>query len=273
MEKRVVIFLVLSIAVILGYDLLLKEFGLLPQSPPQDQNGQDNSAWPPREDTKKGAPNIVASSPPSMSTKQEVDTPVHADSAVERTVTLETNLLRVSLSARGGVITGWELKEYRSVAAEPKPVQLVYQGANFKQPLSLTLSNPSSEKAVREGLFSIDSDFTSLDAAHPVGHVALQFRDGASGLVVTKQLTFHHDSYVVDVAVAVGGASEPYDVSLGTNFGIVEWGEGFIGLIGSAVLVDGRVEKETPDTELVRKGDVRWVALQDKYFIGVLIPE
>lgn len=30
MEKRVVIFLVLSLAVILGYDLLLKQLGLLP---------------------------------------------------------------------------------------------------------------------------------------------------------------------------------------------------------------------------------------------------
>ena len=32
MEKRVVIFLVLSLAVILGYDLLLKQLGLLPSS-------------------------------------------------------------------------------------------------------------------------------------------------------------------------------------------------------------------------------------------------
>jgi YidC/Oxa1 family membrane protein insertase len=273
MEKRVVIFLVLSIAVILGYDLLLKQFGLLPQSPPQDQTGQENAAKPRGKDAEESASNLAASAPPPLSSKSGIDAPLHVDSAVDRTVTLETNLLRVSLSARGGIITGWELKEYRTASAEPKPVQLVYQGANFKPPLSLTLSNPISEKAVRDGIFSIDSDFTSLNAAHPVGHVTMQFRDGATGLAVNKQLTFHHDSYVVDVAVAVEGASEPYDVTLGTNFGIVEWGEGFIGLIGSAVLVDGRVEKETPDAELVRQGDVRWVALQDKYFIGVLIPE
>ena len=41
MEKRVVIFLVLSLAVILGYDLLLKQLGLLPppetvQEPPAE---------------------------------------------------------------------------------------------------------------------------------------------------------------------------------------------------------------------------------------------
>ncbi len=273
MEKRVVIFLVLSIAVILGYDLLLKQFGLLPQSALQDQTGEDNSAQPGKAVAEEEAKGGAASSPTPRSETREADAPPHVDSGVDRTVTFETNLLRVSLSARAGVITGRELREYRSVSTQPKPVQLVYQGAHFKQPLSLALSNPTSEKVARESLFSIDSDFTSLTAGHPVGHVTLRLRDAATGLAVNKQLTFHHDSYIVDVAVTVEGAPEPYDVVLGTNFGIVEWGEGFIGLIGSAALVDGRVEKETPDTELVRKGDVRWVALQDKYFIGVLLPE
>jgi YidC/Oxa1 family membrane protein insertase len=61
-------------------------------------------------------------------------------------------------------------------------------------------------------------------------------------------------------------------VGLGTNFGIVEWGDGFIGLIGSASQVDGKVEKETPDAEAERSGSVQWAAIQDKYFLSVLIP-
>ena len=32
MEKRVIVFLLISLAVIVGYDYLLKEFGLSPQS-------------------------------------------------------------------------------------------------------------------------------------------------------------------------------------------------------------------------------------------------
>ena len=45
MEKRVVIFLVLSLAVILGYDLLLKQLGLLPATPTvQESGGQEGAA-------------------------------------------------------------------------------------------------------------------------------------------------------------------------------------------------------------------------------------
>ena len=130
-----------------------------------------------------------------------------------------------------------------------------------------------ADKALREGLYAIETDFTTLDDAHPTGHVTLRFHDPASGLKVQKRLTFRHENYLVDVSLTVDGLSGAYDIVLGTNFGIVEWGDGFIGLIGSASLVDGKVEKETPDLELERKGSVQWVALQDKYFLSVLMPQ
>jgi YidC/Oxa1 family membrane protein insertase len=37
--------------------------------------------------------------------------------------------------------------------------------------------------------------------------------------------------------------------------------------------VDGTIDKDVPDAEAERKGAVQWVALQDKYFLSVLIPQ
>jgi YidC/Oxa1 family membrane protein insertase len=272
MEKRVVVFLVLSLAVILGYDLLLKQLGLLPPATTvQEPAGQEPGA--PSTDPKSDAARSGAQS----SALPETASPHAAstDSALltERTVTVETEVLRVGLNARGGVISSWELTRFHTAGPEQKPVQLVYQGAKFRGPLSIATPNLAADKALREGLYAIETDFTTLDDAHPVGHATLRFEDTASGLNVQKRLTFHHDSYLVDVVLMVEGLSDPYDVVLGTNFGIVEWGDGFIGLIGSASLVDGKVEKETPDNELERKGSVQWVALQDKYFLSVLMPQ
>jgi YidC/Oxa1 family membrane protein insertase len=272
MEKRVVIFLVLSIAVILSYDWLLKEFGWLPQSPSvQEEPARDA----PLQQSDKPVPPVSAapmnSETVSVAPKSHNPVPV----AAENKLTLETDLLRVVLGARGGVISSWQLKRYRSAPTEEKWVELVHpnQGGKFRDPLSIVLAEASGDKAVREGLFSLDSDFVKLDAAHPEGHVTLRFHDAATGLTVKKQLTFHVGGYEVDAAVTVQGVSEPYEVVLGTNFGIVEWGDGMIGSIGPASLVDGTIEKETPDAQLERKGSVQWVALQDKYFIGVLMPQ
>jgi YidC/Oxa1 family membrane protein insertase len=278
MEKRVVIFLVLSLAVILGYDFLLKQLGLLPSSTSVQDPASLGS-----HDGRRGAETLsdkkvdestpTGSASPSSEPMSSAVASTETSIPTEGTVTIETNLMRVSLNARGGVISSWELQQYRTAPPEGKPVQLVYQGGKFRGPLSITTSDPAVEKILHEGLYAIEADFTTLDASHPVGHVRLRLEDAASGLKVQKRLTFHHGSYIVDVAITFEGMSDAYDVVLGTNFGIVEWGDGFIGLIGSASLVDGKVEKETPDTELERKGAVQWVALQDKYFLSVLMPQ
>jgi len=276
MEKRVVIFLVLSLAVILGYDLLLKQLGLLP--PPATVEEPLGSATGTHDGDQSISPTAPGGAPsgspvpsrPEAPSRQSSSAPVQPS---EKTVMIETDLVRVGLDARGGVISSWELKRHRTGPPEEKPVQLVHQGAKFKGPLAIATAEATADKALREGLFTIETDFTSLDHAHPVGHATLQYQDAASGLKVLKHLTFHQGSYLVDVAMTVEGLTGGYDVVLGTNFGIVEWGDGFIGLIGSASLVDGTVEKETPENEIERKGAVQWVALQDKYFLSVLMPQ
>ncbi len=278
MDKRVIVFLVLSLAIILGFDLFMRQMGWLPEPPP----AQDGSVQAPSSAEREPTPALLTnkdsgstgpSVPPQSGPKSGAPAPSVSLPASEQTVTVETDLVQVEFSNRGGVIRSWELKRYHTAPPEVKPVQLVYQGGKFKGPLSLTVANADIDKVIREGLYNIEKDFTKLDAAHPVGHVTMRFHDAATHIGVEKRLTFHHDSYLVDMSFAIEGVTESFDIGLGTNFGIVEWGDGFIGLIGSASQVDNKVEKETPEKELERKGAVQWVALQDKYFLSVLMPK
>jgi YidC/Oxa1 family membrane protein insertase len=103
--------------------------------------------------------------------------------------------------------------------------------------------------------------------------MTFRYRDQQRHVEVEKRLTFHHGTYAVDLDVRTEGLGSPLDVTLGTNFGIVEWGEGFIGLMGPASSVDDKVLKEMPEGEVERKGDVEWSAIQDKYFLSVLMPK
>ena len=278
MDKRVIVFLVLSLAIILGFDFFMRQMGWLPEPPPAQDSSVQTPVSSEREPTPAGTVGKdVGSTSPNVPNQpgQKSGAPVASVAlpASEQTVTVETDLVRVELSNLGGVIRSWELKRYNTAPPEVKPVQLVYQGGKFKGPLSLTVANADVDKMFREGLYNIEKDFTKLDAAHPIGHVTMRFHNAAAQIGVEKRLTFHHDSYLVDMSFAIEGMTESYDIGLGTNFGIVEWGDGFIGLIGSASQVDNKVEKETPEKELERKGTVQWVALQDKYFLSVLIPK
>jgi len=278
MDKRIIVFIVLSLGVILGFDLFMRQMGWIPEPPPAENAPATDASSQGQGSTSSSVPSQSGAQPGSSVPTQAGQKPgVPASgtpsSIIEQTVTIETDLVRVGLSNRGGVIQSLELKRYQTKPTDGKPIQLVYHGGKFKGPLSITVPNADLDKTIQEGLYTIEKDFTSLDAAHPVGHVTMQFRDPVTHVGVEKRLTFHHGSYVVDVSVAMEGVTESYEVGLGTNFGIVEWGDGFIGLIGSASKVDDKIDKDTPDKEVEIKGAIQWVALQDKYFISVMMPK
>jgi YidC/Oxa1 family membrane protein insertase len=195
-----------------------------------------------------------------------------ATSAEEQSQVVETDLYRAVFINRGAAIKSWELKQYMTSGQDRRPIQLMYAGGKFKNPLSIRLEDPTVSAQVNDGLYQIQRNFTTLDEAHPEGRIIFTYEVPQKDIRVVKELTFHYGNYVVDVSVKAEGLGGTYEVLLGTNFGIVEWGEGFIGLIGPASIVDGNLDKTTPESEIERKGTVGWVALQDKYFLSVLIP-
>lgn len=283
MEKRVVVFLVLALGIILAWDLLLKQFGLAPTPPAEQQPTEAAPAGPSADATTAGgqpsptgpsAASPAAAEPPAETgpaARTEAAT-AHAAS-VEESHEVVTGLYRAVFTNRGGEIKSWELSRYKTSGTDhPQPVQLIHKEGKFRKPLSLQIGDAALGKTLSEALYEVERDFTTLDAAHPSGHLTFRYAAPDRGVRIEKQLTFHHDSYLVDVSVTTEGVPGGFDIGLGTNFGIVEWGEGFIGLIGPASIVDDKLEKDTPDNELERKGAVRWVALQDKYFMSVLIP-
>lgn len=277
MEKRVIVFLVLSLAIIFGYDYALKEMGWLPQPLPASESSASSETA--QAMSSPDASPVTASSPPDSAQTpepgQSSSNPVgqtSRPSPTEEIVIIETDLYRAKISTRGAILTSWELKRYQQSATDSAPVQLVRQGSKFTGPLAVLTTDASVTKTLSDGLYTVSKDFSNLDSAHPVGHMTFQLHDEAQNLLFEKTLTFHVDSYLVDISLKGTDLSGDLTVGLGTNFGIVEWGDGLIGQIGSASLVDGKSDKDAPDSEVERKGAVQWLALQDKYFLSVLIP-
>jgi YidC/Oxa1 family membrane protein insertase len=185
----------------------------------------------------------------------------------------------VELSSQGAGITSWELKKFLTQNEESVPVQLVYPNGQFPEPLTLRSEGHEELTAtIGQKLYRVEKDFEKLDERHPTGRVVFTYESNDADVWVEKVLVFHYDSYVVDIEIRTRGISEKLDLVLGTNFGLVEWGQGFIGLLGSAWMMDDSEEvfKESPEADdptIRREGPVKWFALQDKYFISVFMPE
>ena len=141
MEKRVIVFLVISLAVIIGYDFLLKEMGLMP-APVQMQEAQapdsaDSSAPPASASVPSTAAtgSSTADQPAKSAAGSSIPAALEAGPAGatdEQLVEVETDLFRAKFSNRGGVLKSWELKRYTGTVDDgQKPVQLVYSGGRF----------------------------------------------------------------------------------------------------------------------------------------------
>ncbi len=278
MEKRVVLFLILALLILLGYDYMLRELGLAPVPEAPEQARQLGEKSQQAEGTKEGAGSVGTTPEPGVTAaralpKDAAPISAGASETLERTEEVSTDLYRAVFTNRGATLRSWELIRYRTAdPQDQRPIQLVYSEGQFPGPLSLEVPDPETTKALQGGLYTVERDFNTLDASHPTGHLTFTYRMPDTDLRVQKRLTFHYDQYLVDIEVRVEGVTDSFQVGLGTNFGIVEWGEGFIGLIGAATMVDDQLQKDTPESRVVHDGQVRWVALQDKYFLSVLLP-
>ena len=279
MEKRLVFFLILSAAIVFGYEYALKGLGLLPPPtisepvgagpdgvtsvPSTGSGSQSSTAATAKAPEPSSAPHSDAAKAPS----------VRMESVTAETVEIETDLYRAKFTSRGAVLTSWELKRYRSSSDGKALVQLVRQGSKFADPLTVTIDDAALAKEFRESIYRVEKDFATLDQEHPTGHVTFYYTNPSSGIRLEKQLTFHAGSYMVDISLTSTGLTGPVKVELGTNFGVVEWGEGFIGSVGTVSLIDDKIDTDAPEAETERKGALAWTALQDKYFISALIPK
>ena len=138
MDKRVIVFLVLSLAIILGFDLLMRQMGWLPEPPP----AQDGSAQAPASSEQDPAPAVPAGidgvSTPNIANQSNSKSGTPASSiplpSSEQTVTVETDLVRVEFSNHGGVIRSWELKRYHTSPPDEKPVDRKSTRLNSSHP-------------------------------------------------------------------------------------------------------------------------------------------
>ncbi len=279
MEKRVVLFLVLSLGIIFGYDLLLKQLGYSPfsNSPIIDEEfHQSDQSLDSQPDQSSSPSSHTDMETPAISSNESAETVDQTAVVNEEIVVVDTPLLRVKLSNQGAVITSWELKNFLQTG-NTSPVQLVYSHGQYPGPLTLrSEGHEELTNRLRQNPYRVEKDFSELSESRPTGKVVFTYGTQESDVWVEKVLVFHHDSYVVDMEIRTRGIKEKLDLVLGTNFGVVEWGQGFIGLLGSAWMMGEELVKESPEAEnptIRREGSVKWLALQDKYFISVLIPE
>ncbi len=243
MDNKTLLAIILSIAVIIGYQFLF---------PPQQPEVK-----PPQPVAEKTAeapePALIPVAPGTTS-------------ETEKEVKVENELYSAVLSSKGGTIKSWTLKAYKDkkgkdviLLKKPGILPAVSLGTND----SFDLANVN---------FSISGDDLRLGNKKKSGAIIFEYSE--ENVSIRRTYTFYADTYKVDISDEVTGLPE-YWISLGSDFGMFE-SEAESDTHVGPILLSGTNLKELKPKNLkepnIFQENLKWIAQQDKYFFSALVP-
>jgi YidC/Oxa1 family membrane protein insertase len=195
---------------------------------------------------------------------------------IPRTITVDTPYFRVKLSEKGAGFTSFVLKKYRDTVQKDSPLkELLPSKDSIETVLTGFAGNglPGLDNAVFSTNYNAD-DIKIQDAAQEVSF----YWKSSDGVVVQKTYKFSPYSYLIGLDVAINNGSErtledKLFVALNSALPNDKLRYGFE---GPSVLIDKKLD-EIKIKDIAKKntysGNVKWVALQDRYFMMSVIPE
>jgi len=294
MEKRLLAAIVLSIVVLIGFNLLFQKKA--PPKPPQGETQQTVTTQPGPKPlpVQPGAEEMPVSeqTPPEATETPRQFTPESSPPADDelfevteappRTVTVENDFYTAILDNRGGVLKNYILKKYTE--DESDPFDLVPQNlpAGYGAFLSIVLpDNPEIEEAINSVHYEVDESSASSD----IGRIKrIRFRYQRKDLIVEKVISFLLDrKYQMQITCSVTADGRPLNpfLRLGpglTNHSLVPSEQNM--LPPHIIYYDGNsddtlmgedVADEQPGQKPIA-GPLRWVGVQTKFFAAIAIP-
>lgn len=269
---------VLTATVLIAIIMVVWLTWLAPTPPPVDPAAAAADAT-----QQAGGQEFVEQGQPRVGSVQELaaddTTFVPSQGAPERFITVENALYTAVLSTRGGTFSSFSLKEY-TVAGTDHPVQLV--DSTKGGALGVLFTSPGNRNYDTRAFDFVPS--TTQDRLE-VGDapVELSFRTEVGDGAIELTYTFSPDSYEVGLEVSQPGAGsfstrEGYELvwNGGVPFSELDH-ENAAQHTGSFARSGGEVESvllksETYDEQSLR-GVVDWVAVKNKYFTVVVMPQ
>jgi len=193
-----------------------------------------------------------------------------------RTVTVNSPLYVVKISEIGAVFNSFVLKEYRDTIDTDSP---------FYEMISPDISGGTvklgfvgnSLSGLDDAVFSASLDADSLNIDDKSQEISF-FWTSPQGVVVEKKYIFSPETYMINLHVTIQNSSnqnfrDRLALSLVRQEAVKKSRYGFE---GPSALINNKLEqiktKKIKDKG-VYTGNIRWIAVQDRYFMSAIIPE
>jgi YidC/Oxa1 family membrane protein insertase len=310
MEKRFIVFIVLTFAILIGWQIMMSKFYPEPkpgteiagqQTPGAtstgSQTGSGQSAGQ-GDATASATGGAATSTPPTGTTgpNGEATTPP-ASSNPPRQITVETKLWRAKFDSQGAVLKSLSILALPSgrdlLNNDYGPLELVSQEGLRKvgAPLRLNANqNADLNKKLNESNYKISNDGDNIKVNdNETKDLVFTYQD-SNGLQVEKRLRFYGGQYLFDITVNATLNGQPLATGLliGPNFGDQSMSgkqiDSYINTPPQSVInhnsgkvtfmagSDFQHRNAPPDKQKDIADGVNWVASADHYFAMAVVP-
>lgn len=250
MEKRALIAVALSFLILFAYQY----FFIKPEPQPQ----QTKKPLVSEQKTIEATSNVQP--------KPSLETQTKNIIAEEKEIAVETDLYSAVFSNKGATVKRFELKKYKDNKGNNV---VLLKGQGEIPALGIGLKD---EFELSNVFFSSINKNIKLDNSKKSD--SLTFEYAFSNFTVKRTFTFHNDSYRIDIKDELSGPSE-YWITIGTDFGIHDKTDASTHF-GPVLLKDDTDRLEFTQKNLTEpktfKGQIKWIAQEDKYFFASIIP-
>ena len=279
MDKRTLLAIVLSLALMMGYQYYIAE--KYPQKSKATQTAEVETTT---RGTDKG---IIVGNAPASSRQEVRQIIVQQESLAEKVdyrekgkdITVENPLYIAVFSSQGASLKSFKLKNFReAVKKDSDLVEFVNVKEGMLNPLVTTFPNSSIDLPA-DVIYEADAD--SIDLTGGIDTKRLTFSWSYKDKIrIDKVFTFYSDKYAFELEMKVHNLS---DDTLNEN-ALLSWNWYFdpdadsdrYSHVGPVSYIKGDFETEKPAKLGEKKylgPDVSWVGLERKYFIASMIPE
>jgi len=193
-----------------------------------------------------------------------------------RLITVDTPLYRAKISEKGGGFTSFILKNYKETVAENSPLkEIIPQESEFET--VLVGYDGKSLAGLENGVFSANLNVDTLRVKEGSQEITFSWTS-EQGVTIEKTYSFSSDSYMIglDVTVKNGSDRNIQDKLFVALNGSVPNDNRVYGFEGPSAFINDNLEEVDIDDiadKNTYSGSLKWVALQDRYFMTSIIPD
>ena len=255
-NRRLILSVVICIVLLFGWQAFSAHMGWVPEQPqpaPAEQQAVTEAAAPvPAEPVVP-----VAKFVPSEGREVRVNTPLY----------------EAVFHSGGGVLQSFRLKTYKATIDPDSPLfNMISPAAATVAPMGLLINGQPSWNM---GQWSFDGSDINLES----GEATLTFVGEMNGIRISRAITFHADTYLMDEKVTLTSAAGTPAARVSYNLGATDFsGKSNYDTMSMAWNLKGSLKRDTDVKDLTNEGvmssgEIYWAGVMTNYFLSAVLPE